>query len=78
MHKTVFLTNNKQEVREVLTGPERRRRWSAEEKLAMVIGASLLKSRCFRCPQFTMGECSTCASLLPAGPQSRRRRKFFF
>ncbi|CAD6562516.1 hypothetical protein LMG28727_07761 [Paraburkholderia kirstenboschensis] len=33
---TVFLTNNKQEVMEVLTGPERRRRWSAEEKLAMV------------------------------------------
>jgi transposase len=32
----VFLTNNKQEVMEVLTGPERRRRWSAEEKLAMV------------------------------------------
>jgi transposase len=31
----VFLTNNKQEVMEVLTGPERRRRWSAEEKLAM-------------------------------------------
>ncbi|MGF6510684.1 transposase-like protein [Paraburkholderia sp. MM5477-R1] len=33
---TVFLTNNKQEVMEVLMGPERRRRWSAEEKLAMV------------------------------------------
>ncbi len=32
----MFLTNNKQEVMEVLTGPERRRRWSAEEKLAMV------------------------------------------
>jgi transposase len=32
----VFLTNNKQEVMEVLTGPERRRRWSADEKLAMV------------------------------------------
>jgi transposase len=32
----VFLTNTKQEVMEVLTGPERRRRWSAEEKLAMV------------------------------------------
>jgi transposase len=30
------MTNNKQEVMEVLTGPERRRRWSAEEKLAMV------------------------------------------
>jgi transposase len=35
-HKTVFLTNKKQEVMEVLAGPERRRRWSAEEKLAMV------------------------------------------
>lgn len=35
-HTTVFLTNNKQEVMEVLTGPERRRRWSAEEKLTMV------------------------------------------
>ena len=33
---TVFLTNTKQAVMEVLTGPERRRRWSAEEKLAMV------------------------------------------
>jgi transposase-like protein len=32
----VFLTNTKHEVMEVLTGPERRRRWSAEEKLAMV------------------------------------------
>ncbi|MGF6934988.1 transposase [Paraburkholderia sp. UCT70] len=32
----MFLTNNKQEGMEVLTGPERRRRWSAEEKLAMV------------------------------------------
>lgn len=32
----MFLTNNKQEVMEVLTGPERRRRRSAEEKLAMV------------------------------------------
>ncbi len=32
----MFLTNNKQEVMEVLTGPERRRRWSADEKLAMV------------------------------------------
>lgn len=32
----MFFTNNKQEVMEVLTGPERRRRWSAEEKLAMV------------------------------------------
>jgi transposase len=32
----VFTTNNKQEVMEVLTEPERRRRWSAEEKLAMV------------------------------------------
>ena len=30
------MTNNKQEVMEVLTGPERRRRWSADEKLAMV------------------------------------------
>ncbi len=32
----MFLTNNKQEVMEVLTRPERRRRWSADEKLAMV------------------------------------------
>jgi len=32
----VFTTNNKHEVLEVLTGPELRRRWSAEEKLAMV------------------------------------------
>lgn len=32
----MFLTNNKQEVMEMLTGPERRRRWSADEKLAMV------------------------------------------
>ncbi|MEA3117413.1 MAG: transposase [Paraburkholderia sp.] len=32
----MFLTNNKQEVMEVLAGPERRRRWSTEEKLAMV------------------------------------------
>lgn len=32
----MFTTNNKQEVMEVLTGPERRRRWSAEEKLTMV------------------------------------------
>ena len=32
----MFLTNNKHELMEVLTGPERRRRWSAEEKLAMV------------------------------------------
>ncbi|KNE22214.1 transposase, partial [Achromobacter spanius] len=32
----MFLTNTKQAVMEVLTGPERRRRWSAEEKLAMV------------------------------------------
>ena len=30
------MTNNKNEVMEVLTGPERRRRWSANEKLAMV------------------------------------------
>lgn len=30
------MTNNKQEVMEVLTRPERRRRWSADEKLAMV------------------------------------------
>lgn len=30
------MTNTKQEVMEVLTGPERRRRWSVEEKLAMV------------------------------------------
>jgi transposase len=30
------MTNNKNEVMEVLTGPERRRRWSADEKLAMV------------------------------------------
>jgi transposase len=30
------MTNNKNEVMEVLTGPERRRRWSTDEKLAMV------------------------------------------
>jgi transposase len=30
------MTNTKQEVMEVLTGPERRRRWSSDEKLAMV------------------------------------------
>lgn len=30
------MTHNKNEVMEVLTGPERRRRWSADEKLAMV------------------------------------------
>lgn len=30
------MTNNKQEVMDVLTGPERRRRWSVDEKLAMV------------------------------------------
>jgi transposase len=30
------MTNNKNEVMEVLTGPERRRRWSADAKLAMV------------------------------------------
>lgn len=33
---TVFLTNTKNEVMELLTGPERRRRWSTEEKLSMV------------------------------------------
>lgn len=32
----MFMTNTKQEVMEVLTGPERRRRWSSDEKLAMV------------------------------------------
>ncbi|KVE07899.1 transposase [Burkholderia anthina] len=32
----MFLTNTKQDVMEVLTGPERRRRWTAEQKLAMV------------------------------------------
>ncbi len=32
----MFLTNTRQEVMEVLTGPERRRRWTAEQKLAMV------------------------------------------
>lgn len=32
----MYMTNNKNEVMEVLTGPERRRRWSADEKLAMV------------------------------------------
>ncbi|AJY63272.1 hypothetical protein B7759_05302 [Burkholderia glumae] len=32
----MFLTNTKQEVMEVLTGPERRRRWSVEEKVSMV------------------------------------------
>jgi transposase len=30
------MTNTKQEVMEVLTGPERRRRWSTDEKLTMV------------------------------------------
>jgi transposase len=30
------MTNNKNEMMEVLVGPERRRRWSADEKLAMV------------------------------------------
>jgi transposase len=30
------MTKTKQEVMEVLTGPERRRRWSSDEKLAMV------------------------------------------
>jgi transposase len=30
------LTNNKQEVMEVLTGPERRRRRSVQEKVAIV------------------------------------------
>jgi transposase len=30
------MTNNKNEAMEVLVGPERRRRWSADEKLAMV------------------------------------------
>ncbi|MBB5500204.1 transposase [Paraburkholderia sp. MM5384-R2] len=34
------MTNNKQEVMEVLTGPERLRRWSAEEKLAAVVRES--------------------------------------
>ena len=33
---TVYLTNPKQQVMEILTGLERRRRWSAEEKMAMV------------------------------------------
>ena len=32
----MFLTNTNQEVMDVLTGPERRRRWSVEEKVAMV------------------------------------------
>ncbi|GAB7535782.1 hypothetical protein BGC_19980 [Burkholderia sp. 3C] len=36
MHKTVFLPNTRQEVMDVLTGPERRRRWTAEQKLAPV------------------------------------------
>jgi transposase-like protein len=31
-----FVTNNQKEVMEVLTGPERRRRWSADKELAMV------------------------------------------
>jgi len=30
------MTRTKQEVVEVLTGPERRRRWTPDEKLAMV------------------------------------------
>jgi len=33
-HKTVYMTNNKQEVMEVLRGPQRQRRWSMDEKLA--------------------------------------------
>jgi len=33
---TVFMTNSKQEMMELLTQPERRRRWSVEETLAMV------------------------------------------
>ena len=32
----MFMTSTKQEMMEVLTGPERRRRWSSDEKLAMV------------------------------------------
>jgi transposase len=32
----VYMTNNKQEVMEVLRGPQRQRRWSMDEKLAMV------------------------------------------
>ena len=32
----MYLTNPKQQVMEILTGLERRRRWSAEEKMAMV------------------------------------------
>nr|CCA80971.1 transposase [blood disease bacterium R229] len=32
----MFMTSSNQEVMEVLTGPERRQRWSVEEKLAMV------------------------------------------
>lgn len=35
-HTTVFMTRSKQEVVEVLTGPERRRRWTPDEKRAMV------------------------------------------
>lgn len=36
MGATIDLTNFRQEVMEVLTGPERRRRWTVEQKLAMV------------------------------------------
>ncbi len=36
MGATIDLTNNKQEVMEILSGLERRRRWPADEKLAMV------------------------------------------
>lgn len=32
----MFVTSTRREVMEVLTGRERRRRWSAEQKLAMV------------------------------------------
>lgn len=38
--------NSKQEVMEVLTGPERRRRWSAEEKAAMIGGVWSLAKPC--------------------------------
>jgi transposase len=36
------MTNTKQEVMEVLTGPERRRRWSSDEKLAMMVSPEVV------------------------------------
>jgi len=38
-HPTVFMTNAKRELTEVLTGPERWRWWSTEEKFAGCVKA---------------------------------------